>query len=203
MFVGLNPYKLIIYKLKMAATNIIPIGDHCAAAILLKDLGLRNASYPFDWVVCHEQVKDTNIFLNIQYIRALNSTNARQIACEFVGDADRSQERVNSKNNIWFPHDEPQTMIEKYTRRFARLFSDLQAHTNIFVMVTRCYFISQEQFDAIMETLLGFKKGNRILFFSGIDHPYLNDEKYKECIAFVYIHYDVDKLFDYDYCSSK
>ena len=66
-------------------------------------------------------------------------------------------------------------------------------------MVRRCYVISPSQFETILETLLGFNKDNRILFFSGIDHPYLNDEKYKECVTFVYIHYEAEKAFDYDY----
>lgn len=28
--------------------NIIPIGDHCAISIILKDFNLRKCSYPFD-----------------------------------------------------------------------------------------------------------------------------------------------------------
>ena len=28
---------------------IIPLGDHCAISIILKELNLREKSYPFDW----------------------------------------------------------------------------------------------------------------------------------------------------------
>ena len=41
--------------------NIIPIGDHCAISIILKDLNLRKCSYPFDWITKVDHLYDTNI----------------------------------------------------------------------------------------------------------------------------------------------
>ncbi len=35
---------------KYSDYNIIPIGDHCAISIILKELNLRKQSYPFVWV---------------------------------------------------------------------------------------------------------------------------------------------------------
>ena len=45
--------------------NIIPIGDHCAISLILKDLNLRKCSYPFDWVSKLDQLYNMN-FPNLQ-----------------------------------------------------------------------------------------------------------------------------------------
>ena len=46
---------------KYSDYNIIPIGDHCAISIILKDLNLRKYSYPFDWITKVDHLYDTNI----------------------------------------------------------------------------------------------------------------------------------------------
>ena len=90
---------------KYSDYNIIPIGDHCAISIVLKELNLRKHSYPFDWVTKKEEVYDTNIIYNIQLICELNSSdNVNDIVQKYIGNA-FDNEKTNSDNNIWFPHD--------------------------------------------------------------------------------------------------
>lgn len=36
-------------------SNIIALGDHCAISMILKEVELRQESYPFDWVVKKDQ----------------------------------------------------------------------------------------------------------------------------------------------------
>ena len=67
--------------------NIIPIGDHCAISIILKDLGLRNKSYPFDWSSHTDILFNTNIIYNIKIIDSLELDNISHITKEYIGDA--------------------------------------------------------------------------------------------------------------------
>ena len=66
--------------------NIIPIGDHCAIPMLLKELNLRKQSYPFDWVSNIEQVHDTNIIYNLEIINQLKLLdNVDDIIKTYIG----------------------------------------------------------------------------------------------------------------------
>ena len=37
---------------------ILPIGSSCNVASVLKELGIRKCSYPFDWTLCN--IEDIN-----------------------------------------------------------------------------------------------------------------------------------------------
>ena len=73
---------------KYSDYNIIPIGDHCAISIILKELNLRKKSYPFDWVTNIEQLYATNIIYNIDIISEVKSSdNIDDIVKKYIGDA--------------------------------------------------------------------------------------------------------------------
>jgi hypothetical protein len=182
----------------MSDYNFIVVGDHCAPTIIIKDLGLRKASYPFDWVVHNDQVLSSNLYYNLSLITRLNESNAAEIASEFIGDAFSNTGLVNSKNNIWFPHDKSDDAFSKYQRRFSRLYTDLREKKNCFIIVTRCFYIHQQEFDKMINLLIGYNKANKIIFISGINHEYLSETKYKTIVNFKYIFYHPDWAFEYD-----
>jgi hypothetical protein len=185
----------------MASWNFIPLGDHCASALILKELGLRKVSYPFDWITKREQVTDTNIFINLEILRRLTALNAEQIAREFIGNAGESETRINVTNDLWFPHDEPDTIIEKYTRRFTRLYTDIHTHEkkNMFIIVTRSFYIERAFLDELLLAIKAWGEENKLLFFSGAKHDYLEDPAYADTVIFKYRHYEIGKIFGYDY----
>jgi len=180
--------------------NIIPIGDHCAISVILKSLDLREHSYPFDWVVKVEQLHDTNILYNVNLIHDLRADNIVSTVDKYIGDALNNHNKVNTQNSIWFAHeiDNESNVKLKYIRRFQRLYDNLRAHKNIFILLTRVYLIEESDFNKIVEILLHYNNNNIILFVSGINHQYLYNEKYKKNIIFKHIVYDVDKAFAYD-----
>ena len=45
---------------------IIPMGDNCVPAISLKEIRVRKAAYPFDWVSKRDEIYDSNIIYNIE-----------------------------------------------------------------------------------------------------------------------------------------
>ena len=116
---------------KYSDYNIIPIGDHCVTSMILTELNIRKQSYPFDWVTKTDHVYDTNIIYNIQIISDLKtSDNVDNIVQKYIGDAfdnNKTNNKTNSINNIWFPHDTENItdIFEKYKRRFIRLKLDL------------------------------------------------------------------------------
>ena len=188
---------------KYSDYNIIPIGDHCAISIILKQLNLRKQSYPFDWVTKIDQVYDTNIIYNIQLITELKSTdNVFYIVKKYIGNA-FDNEKINSINNIWFPHDtEPiPDIFEKYKRRFNRLKLDLNKK-NVFILVTRHYYIEEDVFKKISEQLLSYNNESIVLFISGTDHSYFQNMNHSNVI-FKYIEYDISKFYQYDYSAFR
>lgn len=185
---------------KYSDFNIIPIGDHCAISIALREIGLRKQSYPFDWVMNTEQLYDTNIIYNSRIVDELNlGGNVTKIVKEYIGDA-LIANSINSKTNITFPHDLSNPIIEtiaKYERRFNRLKLDLHKK-NIFIMLTRHYYIEKNAFQKLMDQYLSYNSESIILFISGTNHPYFENINCKNVI-FKHIPYDVSKFYNYDY----
>lgn len=183
--------------------NIIPIGDHCAISIILKDLNLRKYSYPFDWITKVDQLYDTNIIYNLSLINKLNITDdVDDIVKKYIGNAFENN-KTNTLTDIWFPHDTENidVIFEKYKRRFIRLKSDLYKK-NIFILLTRHYYIEKSIFEQIIEQLLNYNSDSIILFISGTNHQYFNNMNNKNVI-FKYIEYDISKYYDYDYTTFR
>lgn len=182
--------------------NIIPVGDHCAISIILKELGLRKKSYPFDWIMHTDNINNTNIIQNVEIIDKLTFENIENIVRDFIGNAFDNNNKTNS-NNICFPHDneEINKIFKKYERRFNRLLEDLNKK-NIFILLTRHYYIEQVIFNKIKNVLLSYNDNSILLFISGIDHTYFENEK-DERIIFQFIYYDISQFSDYDYNSFR
>lgn len=188
---------------KYSDYNIIPIGDHCVISIILSELNLRKQSYPFDWVTKIDQLYDTNIIYNIQIITELKSSDdVDNIVNKYIGNA-FDNEKTNSINNICFPHDNENItdIFEKYKRRFIRLKLDLNKK-NMFILVTRHYYIEEDMFQKIIKQLLNYNNDSIILFISGTNHTYFENINYSNVI-FKYIEYDISKFYDYDYSTFR
>jgi hypothetical protein len=183
---------------KYSGYNIIPIGDHCAISTVLKDLNLRQKSYPFDWVTKTDHLYDTNIMYNMSLIHELETTdNVDDIVNKYIGNAPNNS-NVNAANDIWFPHDTGSItdVFETYKRRFIRLKQDLNKK-NIFILLTRHYYIEEHIFQPIREHLLNYNSDSIILFISGTNHAYFENMNCANVI-FKYIDYDISKFYGYD-----
>lgn len=169
---------------------MISIGDHCTVPLLLKELGLRTKSYPFDWTTHEEQLHDTNIMHNLSFIQRLSHDNLDSIVEDYLGpDITNGYHDV-----IRFPHEvgTKEEIAAKYKRRFER-FREAMQTKQVYVMLTRHYFIPPPFMEKIRNTLL--HHGSILVFLSGTDHPYLN---YPDVI-FKHIPYDVSQFYEYDY----
>lgn len=116
--------------------KIVCIGDHCCPSILLRELGIKDASLPFDWVSKIEcntpsPQKYCCVDFFVKLIMDLNKNhNATSCAQQFVS--------AEKEQLIWCPHDVG-TMDEKlvkYTRRFERLLNLLQNEEKLAFLVT-------------------------------------------------------------------
>ena len=186
--------------------NIIPIGDHCSSANILKDLELRKCSYPFDWVAMNYPHKNTNFHYIINLLWNMKTENIETITKDFIGDAFVDEIYLNSKTNIWFPHDSGDfdENYSKYLRRFQRLYLDLTSKKNIFLLITRNHAISEKHFYIMMNVLTSYNNENKVIFISGRQHPYLSNidnsiiAKYKENVVFKHIFFNFKIGFTYD-----
>ena len=181
--------------------NIIPMGDNCIVAETLKDLGLRKCSYPFDWISHVKYFTATNINYNFEIVEKL--IQGKFLVKDFVGITQTN--RVHK--NIWFPHDNEATVEEtmnKYERRFERLRADIVGKKNIFVFLTRHYIMEESAFDKIVAQVLSYNRENKIVYIYGSNHPYIHKPKYKMCVAYQHLEYDMSKLtpgmeYEYEY----
>jgi len=184
--------------------GLISLGDHCAISEILKQLNLRNYSFPFDWNACPGLLKNSNISCNLKMLDLLLKTNgdAKEITQMYLGNFFENSDKINTENNIWFPHEDgtKTEIFAKYERRFTRLYEYLHKHENIFFMVNRDKFIPPEEMNQYLDILLSCNQNNKVIFISGKPHTYLenNNEKYTN-ILFKHIYYDLTKFYDYDY----
>lgn len=178
---------------------IIPIGDHCAPSLLLKELNYRKYSYPFDWVSSSD-INKSNIIYNIQLIEKIkNGEEVVNIVNDYIGNA-FTNNNINSNTNIEFPHEKQnyQETFNKYVRRFSRLKDHMNKEC-IFIIITRNYFIKQQEIDYMKNILLS-NDNQKILFISGVINDYIkNDSK----IIYKYIYYDMNKFYEYDYTNFR
>ena len=188
-------------SLYMDEYNIISMGDNCMVAEILKDLGMRKCSYPFDWITHVHYFTATNINYNFEMVDKLMQGNFD--VNDFLGNALTSNPQCY--NNIWFPHENEETVeetVNKYKRRFQRLREDISSKKNIFIFLTRHYVMEESAFDKIVEQVLSYNKNNKIIYIYGSAHDYMHKQKYKVCVAYQHLFYDVSKLtpaMEYDY----
>jgi len=183
--------------------GLISLGDHCAIPEILKQLNIRNCSFPFDWNAAPIFLKNSNINCNMETLELLLKTNgdAKKITELYLGNFFEN-DRVNTTNNIWFPHEDgtKEEIFAKYERRFTRLYDYLIKNENIFFILNRNIFIPSNKMYQYLDILLSCNTNNKIIFISGKPHDYLTKTSdYNKNILFKHIHYDISKFFDYDY----
>ncbi len=185
----------------MEKYNIIPMGDNCIIAETLKKIGLRKTSYPFDWITHRSYFSTTNIIYNFETLH--NVLNGNFSVDNFLGNAFTNGKKLYK--NIWFPHDNEECVEEifqKYERRFERLKNDVLTKKNIFIFMTRHYVLHESSFDKIVAQVLSYNPENKIIYFYGSNHPYMNKAKYKHCVAYQHLFYDIKKItpeMEYEY----
>ena len=181
--------------------NIIPLGDHCSISMILKEIGIRSCSYPFDWITYSDQINSSNILYNCDILKKIISAyNIDDIVLDFIGDAYSTKK--NKITTMWFPHEDDckseDELFQKYKRRFLRIKNDIINKKNIFIINTRKYHIKEENIINLLVYLKEFNKDNKILFISGEKHIFNDDSIY-----FKYIKYDKDKFYQYDYTNFR
>lgn len=191
---------------KFTDYNLISLGDHCAIPEILRDLGLRKNSYPFDWIAKTNMLHSTNLQYNLEIIKILlkSQGDAKCVRQFLIGDCLKKVGDINRVNHqIWFPHEtgSEQEIFTKYERRFHRLYEDIvnTEKKHIFFMLTRNIYITESEMDDFIQVLFQFQPENKIVFISGKAHDYLLQEKYRDRVIFQYIYYDTSLYWDYDY----
>jgi hypothetical protein len=130
---------------------------------------------------------------NVDLIDKLNHDSIENIVNNYLG----VDITIGKNGKICFPHEvgTKEDIRSKYERRFERLKHDLK-EKNIYIILTRHYYIDQTSFEKIMKTVS--KNDSTLLFISGTNHPYFETMNYKNVI-FKYIYYDVSQFYNYDY----
>lgn len=102
----------------------VSLGVDCGTAIILKYLGLRNCSLPFDWVVTYEGI--TNI-INNDFTNYLPTI------------ANDTYEKLNKNSGTWFLHNNFPDDIEKMKRRIARFKNLLETSNEKIIFVRKSH----------------------------------------------------------------
>jgi len=118
----------------------IPYGTRCTSAEVIFDLGLRFGSLPFDWI--DSPMSGIKSFF----------PGTRERTEEFVRNYfSEVQQQRHPNDNTWFPHDfvtntpeEREDIIQKYIRRFYRLFDYLQQGDHEIVLLSTIAIVGDE-----------------------------------------------------------
>lgn len=110
--------------------NIVSLGYFCGPAQELERCGLRDSSFPFDWLITSsfeivlEQIKNSfHGFLTMEY---------------FQQSISHREHYYNSKTKMWFYHDfskytpledQMKAVIKKYDRRIKRFYKTIERPT--------------------------------------------------------------------------
>lgn len=178
----------------------IPLGTTPSAAVVLKHLGWRTESLPFDWIECPlEQITE--------FVKQ-DQQNIKGYLQTFFKDVDMRDFR-HRFNGTWFPNDftpaadengnrqvnqaDINDVIDKYVVRF-KLFNELLAHAQNLVFVTVLPFYHEEnatKFKLLKQELLKKFKGKERSFFT--INLYSNDKSVREHVN---LNYELDEDWD-------
>jgi hypothetical protein len=165
---------------------IIPIGDHCAAAICLRELGLRSAAFPFDWIVtAHANKLEHSNFSWIAHtiLQLLHSphTIPAFVAKLFAVPEFQPQTKINTAHALWFPHDNFDSevafseTVAKYVRRMTRLIQTLRArHPVTLLLVTRHHGVESDVVLRLLDTITALNPNSRLIWISGCVTPVIH-----------------------------
>ncbi len=163
----------------------IPIGDHCAGAICLKQAGMRSASYPFDWVVTSHSNKlmHSNFgWIVHTFMHMLDHPDDIHafVTDLFISPLFDAKTKVHYGVEVWFPHDNfgasdnfgtPDNIretIEKYVRRYKRLIEVTTSNVHItYLLVTRGYGVERAQLMTLINKIHAVNNKARFLWISG------------------------------------
>ncbi len=101
----------------------VSLGVDCGTANILKKLGLRNCSLPFDWVVTYEGI--TNIIKN-------NFSN-------YLPSYDNKYDKLNIDSGTLFLHNNFPNDIEKMNTRIARFKNILETSNEKIIFVRKSH----------------------------------------------------------------
>jgi hypothetical protein len=184
----------------MPSTSFIPVGDHCATAMLLNDLHLRTSSFPFDWatsdihtvlgILEHVIEYGDNIIYTKFYSDYITCTGAE---CEnkygFTFPHRKNKHEKDCTNN----EEETDTFENKMTRRFIRLSRNIR--NSWLVYVTRFEVV---KFNEIKQFVI--KYNLKMLIIHG-DKTILDENV--GMIRTVFFEYPKDRFPGYDYTNHR
>lgn len=156
--------------------TLIPIGEDCAAGLILRDSGLRKESFPFDWSnitleyivkimkeklhLDREDVSDKDQNLNIEEL------------VKWHYDESATLEKRVSLNGVSFFHESGnvEEIRQKYTRRFKRLIKTLRTGKRVLLIHITRFDPINKNMDSIVSLLKILQKYNsqsKLIYISG------------------------------------
>lgn len=146
--------------------HIIPLGYFCSVAMELERKGLRNASYPFDWIISD----DFEIILNLLrngFEGFLDENSLYQEATPNVYYNYHTKIHFYHDFNAYTPlSDQIHSVSVKYNRRIKRLYYDIK-EPSLFIRYCKHkeeVLWIQNNLESILSQLKSYNQDNSIVF---------------------------------------
>lgn len=179
---------------KIIFEKFISLGSFCSPALWIKELGLRNCSYPLDWVLT-PQLRRTNDLIENNFIDFLEIKHL--VAMDELKSITLNMQ--NTKYNIRFVHDFSKDIAvenqlsdvkAKYDRRINRFYETLHSGKILFIRyVTRSGFDEAPEIDRLIGILKSYNDDFKLILVKNTDSP-LGTIKNKDFILKIF---DVEK----------
>ena len=185
---------------KIVFEKFISLGSFCSPALWIKELGLRDCSYPLDWVLT-PSLPLTNDLIENNFIDFLEIRHL--IVWDKFKDKDKVNSKVvniqNEKYNIRFVHDFSKDsgvdsqlfeVKSKYDRRIKRFYEALYSGKILFIRyVTRSGFDEACEIDRLIDILKSYNDNFKLILVKNSESP-LGIIKNKDFILKIF---DVEK----------
>ena len=160
--------------------QIIPLGDHCTSALILKRLGLRHKSYPFDWISHVDELNGSTLPIILDAMKSLLSgVSITTLLADLLPIYDANlRSEFSVRNYIKFPHDQFHVDYShykidytKYERRFIRLVKllFLSSSPSIYFIISKRLNISSPTLISLADELYSLNR-SKILILSGSNY---------------------------------
>ena len=160
----------------MKYQNIISLGFFCGPAQEIKSIGLRNASYPFDWIISNFEsvlllLKNNFIdFLEEKYL-IIDRTEKELKETYIVKNIKYDIKFFHDFKKVYTIHEQLTEIKEKYNRRIQRLYKTIKNPTLFirYIKDEKELFYIKNNLKDIEEFIKSFNSNNDIIFICNND----------------------------------
>lgn len=152
-------------------SNIISLGFFCSVASELERIGLRSASYPFDWLISDFEGVIRAIESHFEDFLNYENMAQHETHLSFYKDIKYDMQFFHDFNDIYPLKKQLPAVREKYERRINRFYASITSPTLFLRYIESEKEVKwiEQNLDSILELLKNYNEKNSIVWIANTD----------------------------------